>query len=283
MTERTPPIRERLPPDRENPSAGYYGKQLRKARMGRGWTIDELARRSSISPAHISNIEGGHRAPTEKSATAVDRAFGGHAFWDLYHEVKTWMPPGFRDWQEHEDKTTTLRDYSPTVLTGLLQTERYARTILESFGATEDVVRTRLANRLERQRHLFGREVRAWFLVDEASLYRLAGTPEVMTEALDRVLEVARLPLVTVQVLPPVIHPATASGFVLTDTAAYCEHVTGGFVYTEAMIRTKLDVLFDTLRGECMRVSESQAVIREARETWSGGRVPTAARTAETA
>lgn len=52
----------------------------------------------------------------------------------------------------------------------------------------------------------------------------------------------------TVQVLPAVAHPANASGFVVTDDAALCEHVKGSYVYTDEQTVTSLERLFDTLR-----------------------------------
>jgi hypothetical protein len=247
---------------------------MKKERTARGWTLREFSARTGINFSHLGRIENGFRPPTEKVAMACDRVFPERKgyFMELYAEMRTWAPPGFRDWTEHEDKTGTLRDWSPSVVTGLLQTSSYARAILEtSLGVTEEIVATRLASRMERQRKLFTREIRAWFVIDEPSLRRLAGSSAVMAGQMDRLLEVAAMPNITLQVLPPVVHPAGASGFVITDTAAYAEHVIGGFVYTEPEKVTAIDLLFDTLRAECYRASESAAVIREVRDSWATG------------
>jgi hypothetical protein len=271
-------------PDR-NPLT-HFGKQVRKERLAHGWSLREFADRTGLAAPYWSQIENGRRPPTLKVAQACDEAFperNGY-FVEYYEESRTWMPAGFRDWTEHEEKTATLRDWSPTVVTGLLQTADYARSVLEtSLGGTEEIVRTRLATRMERQRRLFARELRAWFIIDEPSLSRLAGSAEIMAEQMRRLLEVASRPNITVQVLPAVVHPAGASGFAITDTAAYAEHVIAGYVYTEAETVTRLDILFDTLRAECYRASESAAIIRRAGERWTGERVPTATPTAGTA
>lgn len=87
----------------------------------------------------------------------------------------------------------------------------------------------------------------------------------------------------TLQLLPPVVHPAGASGFVVTDTACYCEHVTGGYVYTEEQTATRLDILFDTLRAECRRASESVAIIRETQDSWTGANLRSRTQTEATA
>jgi transcriptional regulator with XRE-family HTH domain len=265
----------------------HFGRMMKRERLAHGWTLREFADRTGINFSHLGRIENGYRPPTLKIALACDEAFPDRSnyFVELYDEVSTWAPPGFRDWSEHEEKTGTLRDWSPTVLTGLVQTEAYARSVLETAsGATPEIVSTRLATRMERQQRLFAREVRACFLIDESSLSRLAGNAEIMVSQMSHLLEVASMPAVTVQVMPAVIHPAGASGFVITDTAAYVEHVIGGYVYTEQETITRLDILFDTLRAECYRASESAALIEEMRETWASGvRARTQTRTAGTA
>jgi hypothetical protein len=73
----------------------------------------------------------------------------------------------------------------PGILHGLLQTEGYARAILEtSTDAAEEITRVRLASRLERQRRVLGRTgpPQATFIIDQLSLYREVGSPEVMAE-----------------------------------------------------------------------------------------------------
>jgi hypothetical protein len=268
-----------------NPAA-HFGRQIRKERQARGWTLQELSKETGIDATQLSRIERGERPPAERVAREADRVFPERKgyFLEYYEESRTWAPPGFRDWSEHEEKTGVLRDWSPTVITGLLQTADYARKVLETSGAAPEVVSARLSTRMERQRRLFAREVRAWFIVDEASLARLAGTPKVMAGQMARLIEVAALPNVTVQLLPLVVHPAGASGFVITDTAGYAEHVTGGYVFTEPERIAWLDSLFDTLRSECRPASESVAIFREMQKTWESGVSPlTAMPTAGTA
>src|ERR1700728_2414199 len=261
--------------------AGYFGRTLRKARLAKGWSLDELGKRSGVHPAHLSKVETGHRAPTESVAASVDSAFGGTAFSELYGEVSTWAPPGFRDWSEHEDKTATVHEWAGNGnVPGLLQTEDYARTLLTVHpGVSGDVIATRLKSRMERQRRVFGRDVRAWFIVDHAALYRLVGSPEVMAGQMDRLAEVASKPAVMLQILPSVAHPAVQGGFLLADDAVYTETVTSGYVHTEAEKLSIMAALFDTLRAECYRESESLMIVKRAGETWTGASRATAAAT----
>jgi hypothetical protein len=105
-----------------------------------------------------------------------------------------------------------------------------------------------------------------------------------MAEQLGHLHEVARLPRVTMAVMPAVAHPGNESGFVLTDDAVYAEHAVAGFVYTERETVTRLAMRFDSLRGESYRVSESLARIGRMRDTWAtGAKAPTAAVKADSA
>jgi hypothetical protein len=83
----------------------------------------------------------------------------------------------------------------------------------------------------------------------------------------------AATPDLTVQVLPAVAHPANASGFVIADDSAWCEHVAGGFVYTDQTVRSLLR-LFDTLRSESYSASETAALLERAAQTWATGASP---------
>ena len=85
------------------------------------------------------------------------------------------------------------------------------------------------------------------------------------------------------QVLPAIAHPATQSGFMIADGAAYAEHVAGGYVFTDQETATSIERLFDTLRGECYRVSESLAIIGKAGKLWTGASRATAGPMGETA
>jgi uncharacterized protein DUF5753/helix-turn-helix protein len=251
-----------------------FGKQLRRERLARGWSLEELSKRTGIAMSHLSRIENGKRPPTEKIAVACDSAMPDRRgyFVELHQEMSTWLPPGFRDWPELESKATVLQAWSPGVIDGLLQTADYAAAMLATLpGADDNAVKGRLASRVERQRRVLMRDdppvVRV--IVDELALYRRVCDASVMIAQLDRVAEVASLPRVTVQVLPAREHPATASGFVLADDAAYIEHVLGGGTYVDDLSVSTLANLFDALRTECYGATESMLIIRKAMGLWT--------------
>jgi Domain of unknown function (DUF5753) len=106
------------------------------------------------------------------------------------------------------------------------------------------------------------------------ALYRPVGTPAVMAAQLSHLAEIAARPQVTLTVMSAMAHAANASGFVLADDAAWCEHLAAGGVYTEPQIVTGLAQRFDSLRAECYRASESLALIDRTMEIWTAGVSP---------
>lgn len=266
----------------------HFGRQMRKERLARGWSIHELSAKMGIAAGHLSRIETGKRPPTANVATKCDDVFPDRRGWfsEFYSESRSWAPPGFRPWAEYEDAATTIRDWCPGILSGLVQTADYARAVLSvAPGATVEQVTARLASRMERQRRVFqrGNSPSVWFVIDEVALYRRAGSPEVMAAQMARLLDVAAMPRATVTVMPAVVHPGNESGFIIADSAAvYAEHIAGGYVFTEEEITTTTVARFDSLRAESYRASESQALIRRMIERWTatGARPATAAQTA---
>jgi transcriptional regulator with XRE-family HTH domain len=271
----------------QNLAFSHFGRQMRKERTARGWSLPDLsARMEGINHGHLSRIERGVRPPTEKIADLCDKVFPERKGWfrEYYEESRSWMPPGLRSWAEHEDKAVRLSVWAPSLVHGLFQTEDYARTFMTTLrGIPAEAVTARLANRMERQRRVLYREgpPAVCCVIDHTALYRLTGSPEIMATQMSHLAELASLPHVTIQVLPAIAHPATAGELIIADnSAAYCEHLATGGVYIDDGTVSHLERVFDTLRGESYRVSESLAVIRRAGETWTGESRATADRTA---
>jgi transcriptional regulator with XRE-family HTH domain len=271
--------------------ARYFGQQVRRARRAAGWTLTEFGQRIGYDPGQVSRIENGKRPPTELFARMCDRAFPDRDGWftEFYTESRTWIatPPWFRSWIEHEQRAAVLRIWQLGVLSGLLQTEDYARAILTvNPGVTEDEVSARLAARLARQAILTRDDpLTAWFLVDEAALRRCVGSPAAMAAQLAHLAGVARLPNVTIQVVPSTAHAGLLGGFALTERAAYVETAVAGQVFEDAEIIAGLLTRFDTLRNEAFRGSESLTLIERMCEEWkaTGVKAVTQATTAGSA
>jgi transcriptional regulator with XRE-family HTH domain len=264
-----------------NGAAGHFGRQMKKERLSRGWSLMELAERMGVDAAHLGRIESGKRPPTENLAAKCDDVFPERRGWfsEFYGESRHWpeVPASFKSWPEYEDKAANLRDWSPSIVTGLLQTEDYARALISvQPHISQGTITARLANRMQRQSRVLNRDdpPSAWFVIDELSLYREVGSAEVMAAQLRHLLDVATMPKVTIQVLPAVTHPVNASGFLMADDSVWIEHAAGGFVYTEKETCSGIALRFDSLRGECYRVSESLALIERLEGIWKAGASP---------
>lgn len=266
--------------DKSDPAL-HFGREVRRARMAAGLTLAQFGRAIGYTPGQISRIELGRRPPTEKFAQMCDKVFPERDGWfqRFYRDSRTWAatPPWFRNWIEQWERSSVdLRIWQPSSLSGLLQTEAYADTLLRTFpGVTVEQVAERLAGRIARQ-VILTRENPAppvvWFLVDEAALRRRTGTPEVMTAQLEHLLDVAALPNVTLQVVPNVAHAELTGGFVVAQTgkaaAAYIETTLTGQVFEDAEAVRELATRFDALRTEALRGSESLRLIEKVASEW---------------
>jgi transcriptional regulator with XRE-family HTH domain len=259
----------------------HFGRQMRKERLARGWSLREFAARTGINIAQASRIETGKSPPTERVAAACDVAFPERKNWfsEYYEESKSWMPAGFRSWAEYEDKATELLAWSPGIVDGLAQTEGYAHAVLSTYpGVTGEVVSTRLKGRIERQRRLLRDDGPAvGLLVDMAALYRAVGSAEIMAAQCAHLADVARLDAVTLQVVPPVAIPLGTASLMIAGDAAYTENALSGSVYTDEESVHRLRRLISIVRSEARPASESLAMIRRAERQWSGVRARTAA------
>lgn len=257
----------------------HFGRQVKKARRERGWTIRDLHGQTGLSPGYISDVENGNRGPTERTALKMDAAFPERRGWfsEYQRDSQSWAPPGYRHWEEYENAARLIRTWTPGVVDGLVQTEAYARAQLETVpDVPREVIDARLAARMERQRRILRRESppAVWVMLDEVALYRLAGSSDVMVAQMDHLLSAAALPDVTLQVVPTVIHPVTLSQLIVTENAAYAEHVAGGYTYTDEETVTGLGRLITTIQAESYRASESVQMIERVRGTWTTGESP---------
>ncbi len=106
-----------------------------------------------------------------------------------------------------------------------------------------------------------------------------------MAAQLAHLVGVARLPNVTIQVVPDIAHTGVLGGFAVAERAAYVETAIAGQVFEETEILAGLITSFDTLRNEAFRGSESLTLIERMCEEWkaAGARAATQAPTAENA
>lgn len=185
-----------------------FVKSLVRLRGKFGWTQQQLADECRYSVGVISNIESFQRAPLIEHGHAVDKAFGlTDMFAAKARDIHSGsFPEAFQDFPEHEATADDVLVYEHSLIPGLVQTQAYARAVFGTLpNVTDDEVERLVSARMSRQDALFGEEARRprlWALVDEAALDRPVGSADVMYEQCMRVLEVSRLPHVSLAVIP---------------------------------------------------------------------------------
>ncbi len=148
---------------------------------------------------------------------ALARDASRPGWWNGYDDV---LPPWFRTLIGLEEAATLIRGYDPQWIPGLLQTPDYARaSVATGFpDATAEEVSRRVDLRLARQ-HILTRPdpPRLWLVIDEAALRRAPAStgPDVMRAQLDKLIDAASKPNVTLQLLPFTagFHPAMYGPF----------------------------------------------------------------------
>jgi transcriptional regulator with XRE-family HTH domain len=112
--------------------------------------------------------------------------------------VPTWL----EDLVALERDASTVQELAIRVVPGYLQTEDYARAVLSAGLIGADVER-HVRARMERARLLDRPEPpEYWLVIAESALQVQVGGPEVMRKQLERIVEIAQRPNVTIQVLP---------------------------------------------------------------------------------
>jgi len=185
---------------------------------------------------------------------------------------------------EHE--ATSIAIWHVDVVPGLLQTEVYARHIISSYSRIEPVppgMIGRLVNvRMRRQQMLKREERQLSVVLDESVLQRRIGNESVMHEQLQRLVQEADRPNLTVQILPlDTQHTVFGESFVIfgfgTDGDAMLqevvstEHMRTGFTL-EGEKETYLHrIAFQMLADAALDPAASRALILETAEShWSG-------------
>ncbi|MFG1957885.1 helix-turn-helix domain-containing protein [Nonomuraea sp. NPDC049028] len=267
-----------------DPDAGplaWFGYELRKFRIDKGLTIDQLANRVGFSPSLVGSVERAARNPSKDFTERCEEALGlsGEllARWPSISRERS--PKWFRPWLEIEQGATALRTWQPLIVPGLLQTADYARAIFTGKpGTTKELVEEALAARMERQA-IFARSnpPMFWAVLDEGILYRPIGGEAVTRHQFEHLITLAESARITIHVLPYSALSTTGllGGFVLAQAdgmpdAAYLESAGQGQVRDAPDEVAALTVKYEAIRAEALPQHVSLKVIKERLVTaWS--------------
>ncbi len=212
--------------------------------------------------------------PTEREQfLAMVKESNEPGWWHRYNDL---MPGWFHDFVGLEESAARIQTYELQFVPGLMQTEEYAR-VLASHGrpdlATAEIDR-RVALRMSRQKVLRRLDApKVWAVIDESVLHRPIGGPRVLREQIDHLLELTRLPNVTLQVVPYPLSGYAAEGSftMLRFTEAelpdlvYIEHL-GGALYLDRLNEIELySRVVDRLTVDAETPNRSRQLLSERR------------------
>ncbi|RKS76146.1 helix-turn-helix protein [Actinomadura pelletieri DSM 43383] len=284
-TSRGPSVRQRR-----------LAAELRRLRERRGLTGDEVAERLAWSTAKVSRIEnartgakigdvrrlldvyeidGGRRE--DLVSLAHDAARRG--WWEEYRD----LPSPLADYIALEAEATAVREWGSTVFPGLLQTENYARIVIDGWSDLATLPPQELERRLDvrmRRREVLQRPrpLELSVVLDEAVLQRRIGDRNVMREQLEHLCRMADLPNVTVQILPlNAAHSVLAESFILLQFSPVHDIVFPDIVHTESLtishfaeeaVTHMYTLAYQSLAGQALDPADSRRRILEARDAW---------------
>ncbi|KIZ15193.1 helix-turn-helix domain-containing protein [Streptomyces natalensis] len=210
------------------------GTQLRRMREAAGISREAAGDAIRGSHAKISRLELGRVGCKERDVADLLTLYGvtdeadrsdfltlakrtsTPGWWHQYGDV---LPNWFETHLGLEEAASVIRTYEVQFVPGLLQTEGYARavTTLGHPQATAQEIERRVALRVQRQKLLTAPDApRLWAVMDEASLRRPLGGPEVMADQLRHLRSMAELPNITLQVAPFSLGGLAAAGGPIT-------------------------------------------------------------------
>ncbi|WP_301323071.1 helix-turn-helix domain-containing protein [Actinomadura rupiterrae] len=253
------------------------GSQLRRLREAQGVSRQDAGYVIRASESKISRLELGRVSFKERDVEDLLTLYGVSdarernallqlardantpGWWHRYTDV---LPSWFQTYVGLEESAALIRTYELQFVPGLLQSEGYARAIIQqgNAGAPESEIEQRVSLRLQRQERLTAPDApRLWAVLDESALKRPIGGPEVMRGQLEHLIEVSKLPNVTIQVMPFKFGAHAAEGGAFTilrfpeqdlPDVVYVESLTGAMyldkrddvdTYLQAMERLSVD------------------------------------------
>lgn len=214
--------------------------ELRRARQAKGLTQEQVAKAMEWSLSKMIRIENASTGISTNDLKALlplydvtddeqtdhlvtlARAARARSWWSGYRDE---APPALLQLIEYESAAAAIRQFEAEFIPGILQTEEYARAVLEDYydenRASERV--NALVELRTRREELLDRENAPHFsfMLDEAVVRRVVGSRAIMHRQLRRLIEAVELDNVTVEVVPfsAGLHPGMKGPFEIVDFA----------------------------------------------------------------
>lgn len=261
--------------------------ELRRLREAAGLTIDEVGDKLECSASKISRIETGHVGVTPRDVrdmlelypidadqrealVQLAREARKKGWWHAYNEVFTGSFVGL------ESDASSLHAHQALLVPGLLQTEDYTRAVHKAIrpDQPDEEIERRVLARLARQKLLEDPQPpEYWAIIDEAVLHRVVGGPDIMRTQLNRLIDAAEMPHVTLQAVPfgAGAHAGMEGPFLILGfpeqadpDVVYVENTTTGSYLEEPSDVYRYTLMFDHLRASALNTSETLRMVKDA-------------------
>ena len=274
--------------------------ELREIRESKGKSGDAVAAALKWSPSKISRYE---RARTGLRPREVERLLDYYEITGPRRELLLGLAEDAAQkgwWEEHADslsddykqfiglehEATSMAIWHVDVVTGLLQTEDYARHIISSYSRVEPIPPGMIGRlvrvRMRRQQVLNRDGLQLSVVLDESVLRRRIGDDAVMYDQLQQLVKEADRPNLTLQVLPlDTQHVIFGESFVIfgfgqdadamLQDVVSTEHLRSGFTLEGERDTYLHRIAFQTLSDAALDPAVSRRLILETAEAcWSG-------------
>ena len=274
--------------------------ELRGIRESKGKSGDAVAAALKWSPSKISRYE---RARTGLRPREVERLLDYYeitgprralllglaedaaqkGWWEEFTDS---LSEDYKQFIGLEHEATAMAIWHVDVVTGLLQTEEYARHIIGSYSRVEPVAPGMIGRlvrvRMRRQQVLDRDGLQLSVVLDESVLKRRIGDEAVMYDQLQRLVKEADRPNLTLQVLPlDAQHVVFGESFVIfgfgqdadamLQDVVSTEHLRSGFTLEGERDTYLHRIAFQMLVDAALDPVASRKLILETAETyWSG-------------
>lgn len=201
------------------------------------------------------------------------RAANNPGWWSRYGDV---MPSWFANYVGLEVAAKLIRTYEVLFVPGLLQTEDYARAVVQLGKAylPSDEVNQRVSLRVTRQQILTRPDpARLWVVIDEAVLHRPVGGRATMREQIEYLLTVSQQPNITLQIMPfsSVGYPGAGGAFSILrfpegdlPDVVYIEHAASALYLDKLEDLDEYAAIMEALTIAAAPVNATQALLTEA-------------------
>jgi transcriptional regulator with XRE-family HTH domain len=274
--------------------------ELREIRESKGKSGESVAAALRWSPSKISRYE---RAKTGLRPQEVQRLLDYYqitgqrrelllalaedaaqkGWWEEFGDI---LSEDYQQFIGLEYEATSINIWHVDVVTGLLQTDAYARQVISSYSRIEPMAPGMISRmvkvRMRRQEVLDREGLQLSIVLDESVLKRRIGSDTVMYDQLQRLARDADRPNLTLRILPlEAQHTVVGESFVIfgfgEDSDAMLqdvvttEHMRRGFTVEEERDTYLHRIAFQTISEAALDPAASRALILEtARAHWSG-------------